>query len=175
VLHFVAMFRISLGRAMVGCAALNLAAVAVLGGYDHRFWFVHLVAHDAFKPEQLLVAALVIALVLRPPLASGPVGSAAAACSLGGAYSARGLAFLLAVPAILYLPSVGIHFEHHDWNYVHVSSAIRSVRPLLALFTHPQPDGFYRPYRVRFALDRQCDLRDSILGVPPAEHRTALT
>lgn len=131
--------RTALGRALVVCAGFNLVAVAVLGGYDHRFWFVHLIAHDAFKPQQLLVAALVIALILRPHLVNNPAGPAE------GVYAKRRLAFLLAVPVILYLPSVGINFEHHDWNHVHITGAIRGIKPLLALFTHAQGDGFYRP------------------------------
>ena len=133
------MLRVAFGRALVVCAALNVVAYAVLGGYDRRFLFVHFVAHNAFKPEQLLVAALVAAMVLRPRLLNGQ------ALPVEGVWPARHLAFLLVVPAILYLPSVGINFEHHDWNHVHISSAIRGIEPLAALFTRPAVDGFYRP------------------------------
>jgi hypothetical protein len=129
------MARIALGRVLVVGAALNLAAAAILGGYDFRIGPLHLFAHQALKPQQILVAALLLALALRPRLAQRP------ALPADGAWPV----FLLAIPAVLFLPSIGINFEYRDWNHAHITSAIRGLRPLAALFTGPQADGFYRP------------------------------
>lgn len=128
-----------LAAGIVALAAANLVVVALRGGYDARFGPLHLVAHDAFKPAQILAAALLLSAFLQRRRRDPSPQT-----KHEGAF--RAWAPVFAAAALLYVPSVFINFEHHDWTHMHVGAGL-TADPAAAfhLFTRGQPDGFYRP------------------------------
>ncbi|MGD0014120.1 MAG: hypothetical protein ABSD56_06805 [Bryobacteraceae bacterium] len=142
-----------IAAAGVLAVAVNLAVVAIAGGYDFTFGPLHLVAHDAFKPEQILVGTLVLALFLksrgrRTP--GHPEGVSAEGSSGSRLWQKLdrlpGIAFAIpALAVLLYLPTLSINFAHPDWTQAHIGASIRDLHAFVRLFTDPRPDGSYRP------------------------------
>lgn len=133
--------------------AINLAVVAIAGGYDFTCGPLHLVAHDAFKPEQILVGTLLLALFLKSRGRRTP-GHAEGVSAEGSSGSRlwhkldRLPGIALAIPALavlLYLPTVSINFAHPDWTQAHIGASRPDLHSLIGLFTGPRPDGSYRP------------------------------
>ncbi len=116
-------------------AAVNAVSIAVLGSYDFRLGPVHLAAHGLFKPLLYLSAAILVA-----ALANCEPNRIAA----GFEWSPN--AWLIAAAAVLlYLPSLGIFFQHNDWTHQADARNWTSLGDLARLFVWKQPDGFYRP------------------------------
>ncbi len=127
----------SAAAGIVALAAANLVAVALRGGYDARFGPLHLVAHDPFKPAQILAAALLLAAFLRPREARLETKRES---------GFRAWTPVFGAAALMYVPSIFINFEHQDWTHMHIGAGL-TADPAAAvhLFTRGQPDGFYRP------------------------------
>ena len=128
---------------LVGVSALNVVAVALSRGYDQRIGFLHLVAHDGFKALQYFAASLLFALLLKCAAAPNPAESAAPERGSGG--TVWGTWLVAACVAAAYLPSAFVNFSHPDWTQAHIGAGISGLSSIASWFTHPQPDGFYRP------------------------------
>jgi hypothetical protein len=55
------------------------------------------------------------------------------------------LAILPGAILAVYLPSLGVNFQHYDWTHRHIGAALTSWTSVGRLFTVPQVDGMYRP------------------------------
>jgi hypothetical protein len=124
----------AVGLLLVGLAALNVIAVAVLNGYDVRIGPLHLVAHDAFKPLQYLAAAALLAWLLnRSETMPGDGGRAWPAWVTP------------VCVALVYLPTAFINFLHPDWTQAHIGAAVHGWRDIAGWFIDRHSDGSYRP------------------------------
>jgi hypothetical protein len=137
----------ALAAAACCLAGANVVVLLQAHSYDINLGPLHLVAHQVFKPLLLVAAAFWVAIVLRgllpqmpePIRAPGPVEPAAIT-------SVIAVAIVLAVYAAIYLPSATINVSDPGWTVNEVTSPLRSLpAAIVALFTSPQTDGFYRP------------------------------
>jgi hypothetical protein len=124
----------AIGLLLVGLAALNVIAVAVLNGYDVRIGPLHLVAHDAFKPLQYLAAAALLAWL--------PNRGAATPVEDGRAWPAWVTPVCVAAVC---LPTAFINFLHPDWTQAHIGAAVHGWRDIAGWFIDRHSDGSYRP------------------------------
>ncbi len=134
-----------LSFAILVLLALNLALVFAPGRFTLHIGPWSFPAQSAYKPLLLLNGGF----VLTRLLAHTKFGAIRAA-SPGVAWLGRlgGLRFSLLLAALVtavYLPSLGVNLQHHDWTHRHISAGLTSLSAIARLFVAPQPDGMYRP------------------------------
>ncbi len=119
----------------------NIVILLVVGSYDVHIGPLHFVAHELFKPLQLVSAAFWIAVFLR-----GFIPQPAYAAALPRWLPRLAPPVIVtALLAAVYIPSMGINFSDHGWTLNDVSMSLHSIPDGLRVFTTPRPDGFYRP------------------------------
>ena len=124
-----------LPRAALALLALNVLVSLWPAGPQLEFAGIRFPAHGAAKPLLLLNGALVLyLLLLRRTTGEGKLKLA----PLGPWW------VLLGAVVAVYLPSLGVNFQHQDWTHRHVGAALGSLASLGRLFTAPQVDGMYR-------------------------------
>jgi len=127
-----------LTRVLVIAAAVNVACLAFVPGYDWRAGPLHLVAHAAFKPLIFLSASFTLAILAR--MAAG------ASRDVNGNLSLPAWPLLVAVAAIgAYAISFRVNYHDSLWAYASFSASHASASSLAEYFYRRLPDGFYRP------------------------------
>jgi hypothetical protein len=134
--------------ALLSLLCLNVAAISIWGGYDIRFGFVHLTAHELFKPILMMDGCFILTLMICG--ADNKYRNTAPdymdeSLSSTGLFAALLVALVVLLVLAIYYPSVNINFNHHDWTHRHISAEINSFKSALQLFKSRQADGFYRP------------------------------
>jgi hypothetical protein len=132
-----------LPRAALALLALNVLVSLWPAGSQVEFAGIRFPAHGAAKPLLLLNGALLLYLLLFRRTAGGE------GVPRPGRWGKLQLAWfpwvLLGAVLAVYLPSLGVNFQHPDWTHRHVGAALGSLASLGRLFTAPQVDGMYRP------------------------------
>jgi hypothetical protein len=121
-------------------AVFNVLLLLILGHYDLRLGFIHLVAHQLFKPLQLLAAAFWLCLLVRTRHTTSPT-------PLPQSETVSRWCFLAIASAALLThgPFIFVNFQNPFWTHLESSIQLTSWTAVHHLFTTPQSDGFYRP------------------------------
>ncbi len=124
--------------------AINVLAVFV-PNHRVRIGAVSAPAATVYKPILLLNGGVVLYLLFARRRILGCPARSSAVSTLRRLSGLQFGAILAGAAAAVYLPALGVNFEHHDWTHRHISASLTSAAALGRLFITPQPDGMYRP------------------------------
>jgi hypothetical protein len=128
-------------RVAFALTVLNVVSLLILSHYDLRFGPIHLVAHELFKPLQLMAAAFWISLAAASSRVPMPHERRDAPLPSRLLFSA----LILLSTLLVHASFISINFQNPDWTHYDVSQTITSLRSIGTIFTSRQSDGFYRP------------------------------
>jgi hypothetical protein len=136
-------------RGAVAIIALVLLVLNVLAVFvpNHRVRIAGVTApaETVYKPILVLNGGVVLYLLFARRRILGCPARWSAASVLGRLSRLQFGAILAAVATAVYLPALGVNFQHHDWTHRHISAGITSAAAAGRLFFTPQADGMYRP------------------------------
>ncbi len=122
--------------------AINILYLTLFDRYDFWLGSVHLVAGAIFKPLRWFNATVVVLIAL---VATTQVQQESESQKGSFANDKWFALALLLIIFVVYHQTFAVNFNVFEWDHREMSARLRSPKDFLALFTGPQPNGFYRP------------------------------
>ncbi len=122
--------------------AINILYLTLFDRYDFWLGLVHLVAGAIFKPLRWFNVTVVVLIALVATSQAPQESESQQSPSANDKLFALALLLLIFV---VYHQTFAVNFNVFEWDHREMSARLQSPKDFLALFTGPQPNGFYRP------------------------------
>ncbi|MBN1566827.1 MAG: hypothetical protein JXA73_03205 [Acidobacteria bacterium] len=122
--------------------------ISIIGGYDIHLGFFHLTAHGTFKPLLMMNGCFIIALMIcgaRKKFSESVLNPGDGRLDSPAFHKIILISLVILLALIIYYPSTGVNFDHHDWTHRHLSAEKDTILSTWQFFTTGDATGFYRP------------------------------